>query len=262
MSTWPKSTLERCITIKINETLSKTAETRVKFYLYAIQSYKFFTRLSFQLYIIATLKGVRGIIAELHSKDQSLLPQEFPEDRIYRLKENVHARYRIKPTINQNLKTRRQDCKVDNTGKVKKCFDEFYVSKLNCTFPWLSNSTKTCGSEEKIIDLMRLMKDSGNVNSSLYGEMIDFGCKVPNCREKIWTITKTESFNFKQNGSRIDLDFSSSKVSNHYLCTSMNPDFLQLSNYRSKCLKKDLLMEQVMSLLILEESLDFCLEQA
>ena len=166
------------------------------------------------------MEGVRGVLAELHSKDQSLLPQEFPEDRIYRLKENVHARYRIKPTINQNLKTRRQDCKVNNSVKVKKCFDNFYMSKLNCTFPWLGNSTtKTCGSEEKIIDLMRLMKHSGNVNSSLYGEMIDFGCKVPNCREKIWTITKTESFNFKQNGSRIDLDFSSSKVSSFFLCT-------------------------------------------
>ena len=108
-------------------------------------------------------------------------------------------------------------------GKSRNALTNFTC--LNWTVLFHGLITQPSGSKEKIIDLMRLMKDSGNVNSSLYGEMIEFGCRVPNCREKIWTITKTESFNFKQDGSRIDLDFSSSKVSNHYLCTIMNPDF-------------------------------------
>lgn len=155
--------------------------------------------------------NVRIDMAELHSRGQSLLPQEFPEDKIFTIRKKRFISYFIRPTIFQHLNTNNYDCDVNNGVKVKKCFDDFYMSKLNCTFPWLDNTTNTCGSEKKVYDLMRLMKDSNIKNSTLNEEVKEFGCKLRNCQDTIWTAFKTkDSGKFKY--TRVDFRIPASMV--------------------------------------------------
>ena len=70
--------------------------------------------------------------------------------------------YYVESSIRRKIKTKNYNCYENNDMKQKKCLDDFYMNKLNCTFPWLKSkdeSRQKCGSQHYIKDLVDLIDD-------------------------------------------------------------------------------------------------------
>ena len=107
-------------------------------------------------------KEVLQIFVELHSKDQSRMNQRISDHDIYRIKDGTREEYSVGPNLLRKIKTKNYNCNEEQYVKQTTCLNHYYMSKLNCTFPWL-NSTKQfqekCGSNNFIKDLIDLISD-------------------------------------------------------------------------------------------------------
>ena len=116
-------------------------------------------------------------------------------------------RYYLEPIINRKINTRNYKCYEENNVEQTKCLNHFYMSKLNCTFPWLKStrqSLEKCGSKHLIKDLVNLI-DNVSIGK-YYNNFFWFGsfiivfftsdhydhsnevesCLIPNCHTTIW----------------------------------------------------------------------------
>ena len=110
-----------------------------------------------------SLDKVLQIFVELHSKDQSSMNQRISDQDIYRIKDGTREEYSVGPNSQRKIKTKNYNCNEDEQYvEQTTCLDHYYMSKLNCTFPWL-NSTKQsqekCGWNNYIKDLIDLISD-------------------------------------------------------------------------------------------------------
>ena len=81
---------------------------------------------------------------------------------IYKMKGYVHEQYYVKPTFKRKIKTKNYNCYEERNVEQTECLNHFYMSKLNCTFPWLEStkqSKENCGSKHLIKDLVNLIDD-------------------------------------------------------------------------------------------------------
>ena len=102
------------------------------------------------------------IVVELHSKDQSRMNQGYSYHDLYRIKDGTREEYFLEPTLKRKIKTKNYNCDEENYVEQTKCLNHFYMSKLNCTFPWLEStkqSEENCGSKHFIKDLADLIED-------------------------------------------------------------------------------------------------------
>ena len=74
----------------------------------------------------------------------------------YRLKSWKTEKYFLKPSIKRNIKTKNYNCYEKSDMEQTNCLNNFYMSKMNCTFPWLKTtieSKEKCGAKNFIKDL-------------------------------------------------------------------------------------------------------------
>ena len=102
------------------------------------------------------------IFVELHAKDQSKMNQGWSFHDLYGLKIRKDQWYFLEPTIKRNIKTRNYNCYENNDMEQTNCLNNYYMSKMNCTFPWLVptlESKEKCGGNNFIKDLVHLIDD-------------------------------------------------------------------------------------------------------
>ena len=99
---------------------------------------------------------------ELHSKDQSNLNYRVSTHDLYRSKEKKTDLYYVEPELITKVNTKHYKCQEENNIDQTKCLDDYYMSNLNCTFPWLKNTSKgpekKCGSNHYVKNLIDLIK--------------------------------------------------------------------------------------------------------
>ena len=96
------------------------------------------------------------------------------------------------------------------------CFDEFYMMKLNCSFPWLKSQNDKypkCGAKHKVNDLVNLINEVNRGTPDIIEEIGDFGCNEQNCQQTNWEISSWQNINLKEKPglSYLKLTFPSSK---------------------------------------------------
>ena len=100
------------------------------------------------------------IFVELHAKHESRMNQGWTYHNLYRIKYGNREEYYVEPTIKRKIKTRNYNCHEERNVEQTKCLNHFYMSKLNCTFPWLEmtkQSQEKCSSKHFIKDLVDLI---------------------------------------------------------------------------------------------------------
>ena len=103
---------------------------------------------------------IESIQVELQSKDQSRMNQRYSFHDLYPVINGTRKRYYLEPLLNKKINTRHYKCDEENNHEQTKCLNYFYMSKLNCTFPWLESTTQSqekCGSKHLILDLVNLI---------------------------------------------------------------------------------------------------------
>ena len=88
--------------------------------------------------------------------------QGYSDHDFYETKPDTMEMYFVEPTLIRKIKTKNYNCYEENYVEQTKCLNNFYMSKLNCTFPWLEStkqSQEKCGSKHFIKDLVDLILD-------------------------------------------------------------------------------------------------------
>ena len=109
-----------------------------------------------------SVENLDQIFVELHAKDQSKMNQGWSYHDLYHLKSGKEEQYFLEPTIKRNIKTRNYDCYENNDMEQTNCLNNFYMSKMNCSFSWLVptlESKEKCGAKNFIKDLEYLVDD-------------------------------------------------------------------------------------------------------
>ena len=117
---------------------------------------------------------VDRIYIELHSKGQSRMNQGYSLHDLFSIKESTMEEYFMEPTLQTKMKTKHYNCNEEKKYvEPTDCLNNFYMSKLNCTFPWLEStkqSQEKCGSKHYVMDLVNLInKVSSVITSTFFG---------------------------------------------------------------------------------------------
>lgn len=96
------------------------------------------------------------------------------------------------------------------------CFNDFYMMKLNCSFPWLKSKKEKyskCGAEHKVNDLVNLINEINLGAPDVMKEIKDFGCNEQNCQQTNWEMSSWQKVYLKERPgiSFLKLTFPSSK---------------------------------------------------
>ena len=96
------------------------------------------------------------------------------------------------------------------------CYDDFYMMKLNCSFPWTSfknDKYAKCGTQQKISDLVNLINEVNMGSQEIMKEIKDFGCNEQNCEQTNWEMSSFQKIKLEINDGRsfFKLTFPSSK---------------------------------------------------
>ena len=118
---------------------------------------------------LSPIQKIEYVFVELHSKDQSRMNEGYPFNDLYLVTEDTAEEYYMEPTIKRKIQTRNYNCyDEERYMEQTKCLNHYYMSKLNCTFPWLESikeAQEKCGPKHFIKDLIELIE---NVSKGKY----------------------------------------------------------------------------------------------
>ena len=146
-----------------------------------------------------------GFYVEKHMPGQSLHNYQFNWvdgfDILY--DENGYTQIPI-PIETISLKTHSHDCNRDNSLRFTQCINEFMTEELNCTVPWIANTSfirpKTCSGTAKLEEFRRFYRDISTNRTTTKIE--EKGCFLPNCRKVSWKKAYVDTFPHKyENGT-------------------------------------------------------------
>ena len=124
---------------------------------------------------LSPIQKIDYVFVELHSKHQSRMNQGYPLHDLYIVTEDFYEEYYMEPTLKRKIKTTNYNCyDEERYMEQTKCLNHYYMSKLNCTFPWLESIKKSqekCGQKHFIKDLIDLIE---NVSKGKYITIIFF----------------------------------------------------------------------------------------
>ena len=124
---------------------------------------------------LSPIQKIEYVFVELHSKDQSRMNEGYPFNDLYLVTKDTAEEYYLEPTIKRKIQTRNYNCyDEERYMEQTKCLNHYYMSKLNCTFPWLESIKKSqekCGQKHFIKDLIDLIE---NVSKGKYITIIFF----------------------------------------------------------------------------------------
>ena len=106
--------------------------------------------------------NIDTLYVELHATEQSKMNQGWSYHDVYKFRKNIIQTYYVAPSPNTKIKTKKYNCYESINMKQTKCLDDFYMNKLNCTFPWIMSTDRSrtkCHSQHYIQDLVDLIDD-------------------------------------------------------------------------------------------------------
>ena len=153
---------------------------------------------------------------EIHQKDQSKLKYKlkYSDQQYLNPQDMYHEKY-LASLREIKLKRRNYNCDESNSVQLAKCLDEFYMKKLNCSFPWLQTeqlNLQKCWNNHYIDDLKKLMKNVSKIHEERSEEVEQ--CLTPNCVMTKWKTLKYEKFQMKSydESGMVDFIIDSSQV--------------------------------------------------
>ena len=135
----------------------------------------------------------KTIFMEIHQKNLGRHNLAISWEQTYRITNEMIHDFTFKGSILNTVRTRRHPCDEKNQVKRSICLNNFYMSKLNCSFPWIKEGMKNlpkCGRNDKIQDLMDLIIKINNEDLDTIGELDEMGCNIYNCRVERWSLIK------------------------------------------------------------------------
>ena len=83
------------------------------------------------------MTNITQIWFEVHPREESMMNRLYSKSKLNLIYKGKNILLSYHPTITRNVNTRYHKCNEDNSNKITSCYDNFYMKKLNCSFPWL-----------------------------------------------------------------------------------------------------------------------------
>ena len=125
----------------------------------------FFSQILFKF----RMKGFKSFLIEIHPKDQSLMNQRYSWENLIYLRKEKFTSITFKAEVFQSVKTKENFCNEENSLKITNCYDNFYMLKLNCSFPWLKNKPRAQSFTSLMADLRQDINRVSPFSRSLNG---------------------------------------------------------------------------------------------
>ena len=125
-------------------------------------------------------------MVERHSRNQSYMNQRWTWHSVDYIKPEKWIEHYLEATITKKINTKHYECNESNDIQMTSCLDEFYMSKMNCSFPWLKSyfgSLEKCANKHYIGDLKALI-DFVVAKGEFHRDSKK--CLVPNCVATKW----------------------------------------------------------------------------
>ena len=123
---------------------------------------------------LAMVDKIESIQVELQSKDQSRMNQRYSFHDLYPVINGTRKRYYLEPLLNKKINTRHYKCDEENNHEQTKCLNYFYMSKLNCTFPWLELEISVLESVSFSVSFFIFFQYSIIFNTIQYNSRLNF----------------------------------------------------------------------------------------
>ena len=130
-----------------------------------------------------------GILMEIHQKDLGRHNREISWEQTHKITNGMTHDFTFKGSIFRTVRTNKHLCDIKNQAKHTKCFNNYYMSKLNCSFPWMKeslNDLPKCGANDKVQDLVDLIIKIDNEDPETLDELQEIGCTLENCKIAKW----------------------------------------------------------------------------
>ena len=140
------------------------------------------------------MTGLTYIVMQIHPKDQSRMNLALLWKQTSRIDPGMFSDQYYEATNYKNINTKNHLCTMDDL-KHSKCVEEFYMSQLGCSLPWLesySGSLEKCWDKHKVFDLVNLISNVTEISTGFYEKMKTFGC-IEKCWTTSWIETKSTS---------------------------------------------------------------------
>ena len=85
------------------------------------------------------MTDIESFIVEIHPKHQSFMNQKWLKHSFTRVYVGKWESHTYKATVFKTINRRKRNCNEENSVKQTSCYDNFYMLKLNCYFPWLNS---------------------------------------------------------------------------------------------------------------------------
>ena len=90
-----------------------------------------------QIEVTFDMTNITQIWFEVHPREESMMNRLYSKSKLNLIYKGKDILLSYHPTITRNVNTRYHKCNEDNSNKITSCYDNFYMKKLNCSFPWL-----------------------------------------------------------------------------------------------------------------------------
>ena len=168
-----------------------------------------------------SIGNIATILLELHAEGESKMNQRYSFHDFYRFKDSRLKQYFVEPFLKKKIKTKNYHCYETNFMQPTNCLDDFYMSQMNCTFPWsktIVSNREICGSKHYVhdfIDLIDIITKGTNIPKEVHK------CLIPNCSTMTWNMLRTETLLKYGNGkSVLSIAFDSGRKV-RYFCSSL-----------------------------------------
>ncbi len=155
---------------------------------------------SLQLNITFYNKYAEHMMVEYHQKDQTLhnylMNFEFVE--FFRPGTTNAVELKVVKMVSMS------QCDESSSQMITNCIDNYILSKLGCTPPWIVNdSVRSCNMTEDFQNYFELYESFGR--KGIKGKLKQYGCLVPNCETDTWEVGKYYDYSYTPNTTRTEV---------------------------------------------------------
>ena len=155
-------------------------------------------------------------VLEIHEKNRSLINSRPNYETLKYFNPNeIEAIFMaLKLKVTKSVPTRKSKCILEGGSDIEKCMDEFFMRKMNCSFPWEQNHFLDQCNSSGDVSKLQMIHTALAYTSEYDKELKSLSCMVQNCEQNDWEVHNFHKEERKLNDSNflIEVDIISKKV--------------------------------------------------
>ena len=156
---------------------------------------------------------------EIQEKGQSLMNSMRRFENVRYIDNGTNFVYAgVKLEMVKKLSTHNHKCNEDRNAKLHQCAEKYYMKKMNCSFPWVLNSSlPVCKSIDDVKKLHGHQTKMITQSAESWKELKSMDCWLPNCVQNYWNFFAMKNIVFDEEPKN-EISFDIEIITNNVSC--------------------------------------------